>query len=88
MVFPHSHAFFSSQALLENLADEFYAVMKKHRLPQGDFPPLARFKEVASTYDFGKVRRGRRRGAYVIQHVVQCGCRDSRLLRDRGAVFL
>ena len=45
------------KALLENLADEFFAVMKKHRLPQGDFPNLARFKEVASTYDFGKFRK-------------------------------
>ena len=45
------------KALLENLADEFYAVMKKHRLPQGDFPPLARFKEVAATYDFGKFKK-------------------------------
>ena len=25
-------------------ADEFYAVMKKHRLPQGDFPNIARFQ--------------------------------------------
>lgn len=40
--------------LLENLADEFFAIMKKHRLPQGDFPNLARFREVAITYDFGK----------------------------------
>jgi len=40
--------------LVDNLADEFFAVMKKHRLPQGDFPNIARFKEVASTYDFGK----------------------------------
>ena len=42
------------KALLDNLADEFYAVMKKTRLPQGDFPNLTRFKEVAATYDFGK----------------------------------
>ena len=40
--------------LLDNLADEFYEVMKKTRLPQGDFPPLQHFKEVAATYDFGK----------------------------------
>jgi hypothetical protein len=42
------------KALLENLADEFFAVMKKYRLPQGDFPNIQRFKEVAGTYDFGK----------------------------------
>jgi hypothetical protein len=42
------------KALLDNLADEFFAIMKKHRLPQGDFPNLARFKEVASSYDFAK----------------------------------
>lgn len=50
--------FFGQQAkqkqLLENLADEFFAVMKKYRLPQGDFPNLVRFKEVAATYDWGK----------------------------------
>lgn len=45
------------KALLDNLADEFFAVMKKHRLPQGDFPNLARFKEVATTYDFGKFKK-------------------------------
>jgi hypothetical protein len=45
------------KALLDNLADEFFAVMKKHRLPQGDFPNLARFKEVAMTYDFGKFKK-------------------------------
>eukprot|EP00158_Paraphelidium_tribonemae_P010407 Partr_v1_DN7064_c0_g2_i1_m29413 putative EH-domain containing len=53
--------FFGQQSkqkqLLDNLADEFFAVMKKHRLPQGDFPNLARFKEVASTYDFGKFKK-------------------------------
>lgn len=43
--------------LLENLSEEFFAVMKKHRLPQGDFPNLQRFKEVASTYDFGKFKK-------------------------------
>lgn len=26
-----------------HVADEFYAVMKKTRLPQGDFPNLAKF---------------------------------------------
>jgi hypothetical protein len=43
--------------LLDNLADEFFAVMKKHRLPQGDFPNIQRFKDVASTYDFGKFKK-------------------------------
>ncbi len=43
--------------LLDNLADEFFKVMTKHRLPQGDFPNLQRFKEVASTYDFGKFKK-------------------------------
>lgn len=43
--------------LLENLADEFFKVMQKHRLPQGDFPNLQRFKEVASTYDFTKFKK-------------------------------
>lgn len=43
--------------VLDELADEFFAVMKKHRLPQGDFPDLKRFKEVASTYDFGKFKK-------------------------------
>lgn len=50
--------FFGQQAkqkqLLDNLAEEFFEVMKKTRLPQGDFPNLQRFKDVASTYDFAK----------------------------------
>jgi hypothetical protein len=100
--------FFGQQSkqkqLLDNLADEFFAIMKKHRLPQvrrrgmghylparclhictrprqpalvaprpfrsdhaprrlrlrrlqGDFPNLQRFKEVASSYDFGKFKK-------------------------------
>jgi hypothetical protein len=35
--------------MLDNMADEFFGIMKKHRLPQGDFPNIARFVEVAST---------------------------------------
>jgi len=42
------------KAMLDNLEDEFYKVMQKTRLPQGDFPHPGRFREVASTYDFGK----------------------------------
>jgi hypothetical protein len=34
--------------LLETLAEQFFAVQKQYRLPVGDFPPLARFKEVAA----------------------------------------
>lgn len=43
--------------LLEHMADEFFAVMKQHRLPQGDFPNLQRFVEVATTYDFAKFKK-------------------------------
>lgn len=32
------------EKLIAGMADEFYAVMKKHRLPQGDFPNISRFQ--------------------------------------------
>lgn len=44
-------------SLLKGMRDEFYAVMTKHRLPQGDFPNVDRFIEVAATFDFGKFRK-------------------------------
>jgi len=47
----------AQKKMIDNMAEEFYAVMKKHRLPQGDFPNIARFAEVASTYDFSKFRK-------------------------------
>jgi hypothetical protein len=34
--------------LLDGLPEQFFAVQKQHRLPVGDFPPIPRFKEVAS----------------------------------------
>lgn len=43
--------------LIAKMADEFFAVMKKHRLPQGDFPNLARFQEVAATYEFARFQK-------------------------------
>jgi hypothetical protein len=32
----------AQKKMIDNMAEEFYAVMKKHRLPQGDFPNIAR----------------------------------------------
>ena len=61
--FPHFPALFlffchaqeKKQAkLLANLADEFFEVMRQHRLPQGDFPPLKRFQQVAETFKFSE----------------------------------
>ena len=47
----------AQKKMLDEMADEFYAVMQKTRLPQGDFPNIQRFKEVASSYDFNKFRK-------------------------------
>jgi GTP-binding protein EngB required for normal cell division len=66
--------------LLENLADEFYEVMKKTRLPQGDFPNLQRFKEVASTYDFGKFPKFNEKMMEVADTALSAGIPD--LLRQ------
>lgn len=44
----------AQKKMLESMADQFFAVMKKYRLPQGDFPNVNAFREVASTYDWGK----------------------------------
>ena len=54
---PYFGAEKAQRKLIENMGDEFYEVMKKHRLPQGDFPPLAKFVEVAGTYDFSKFKK-------------------------------
>jgi Domain of unknown function (DUF5600)/Cytoskeletal-regulatory complex EF hand len=47
----------AQKKMIDNMSDEFYAVMKKHRLPQGDFPNITRFAEIAATYDFSKFRK-------------------------------
>jgi Domain of unknown function (DUF5600)/Cytoskeletal-regulatory complex EF hand len=47
----------AQKKMLEHMAEEFYTVMKKHRLPQGDFPNIARFTEVAGTFDFSKFKK-------------------------------
>jgi GTPase SAR1 family protein len=47
----------TQEKLVENMADEFFEVMKTHRLPKGDFPDLRRFKEIAATFDFSKFKR-------------------------------
>jgi hypothetical protein len=39
------------------MANQFFAVMKKNRLPQGDFPNLARFSDVAKSFDFNKWKK-------------------------------
>jgi hypothetical protein len=53
--------FFGQQAaqkkLIDSMGDEFYEVMKKYRLPAGDFPAMAKFNEVAGTYDFSKFKK-------------------------------
>jgi hypothetical protein len=43
--------------LIADMANQFFQVMKKHRLPQGDFPNLARFQDVAKTFDFNKWKK-------------------------------
>ena len=43
--------------LIGDMANQFFQVMKKHRLPQGDFPNLARFQDVAKTFDFNKWKK-------------------------------
>ena len=43
--------------MLENMADQFLKVMNKTRLPQGDFPNLKRFVEIAGSYEFAKFRK-------------------------------
>ena len=45
------------EKLIAGMADEFYAVMKKHRLPQGDFPNISRF-QVRRQGRPGKAREG------------------------------
>ena len=47
----------AQKEMLDKMADEFFAVMQKTRLPQGDFPNIQRFKDVASTYDFAKFKK-------------------------------
>jgi hypothetical protein len=43
--------------LIGDMANQFFAVMKKNRLPQGDFPNLARFSDVAKSFDFNKWKK-------------------------------
>jgi GTP-binding protein EngB required for normal cell division len=45
------------QELIGDMANQFFQVMKKYRLPQGDFPNLARFQDVAKTFDFNKWKK-------------------------------
>jgi len=43
--------------LIGDMANQFFAVMKKNRLPQGDFPNLNRFTETCKTFDFQKWKK-------------------------------
>ncbi|KAA0161649.1 hypothetical protein FNF27_08143 [Cafeteria roenbergensis] len=60
----------TQEKLVANMPQEFFEVMKAHRLPKGDFPDIARFREVAATFDFSKFKHLDKRLLAALDEVV------------------
>lgn len=42
----------AQRKILDTLPDVFYAVQREHHLPTGDFPDIARFRDILAAFDF------------------------------------